>query len=61
MHEGGGMAGELRGALHADAVLPLPETHPTDGAGAGGDEVGKESSDALSRRPAHRRGRRGVC
>ena len=56
MHEGGGMAGELRGALHADAVLPLGETHPTDGAGAGEDEVGKESADALSRRPAHRRG-----
>ena len=60
MHEGGGMAGELRGALHADAVLPLPQTHPTDGAGAGEDEVGKESADALSRRPAHRGGRRGV-
>ena len=47
MHEGGGMARELRGALHADAVLPLPETHPTDGAGAGEDEIGKESADAL--------------
>ena len=60
MHEGGGMARELRGALHADAVLPLGETHPTDGAGAGEDEVGKESADALSRRPDHRGGRREV-
>lgn len=60
MHEGGGMARELRGALHTDAVLPFGETHPTDGAGAGEDEVGKESADALSRRPAHRGGRRGV-
>ena len=60
MHEGGGMARELRGALHTDAVLALGETHPTDGAGAGEDEVGKESADTLSRRPVHQGGRRGV-
>ena len=60
MHEGGGMARELRGALHADAVLALGKPHPTDGAGAGEDEVGKESADPLSLRPDHRGGRRGV-
>ena len=60
MHKGGSMARELRGALHTDAVLPLGETLPTDGTGAGEDDIGKEGADALSRRPAHRGGRRGV-